>query len=154
MAKEMMKQMKQNQQSAGLQIAFASSQEPDEGDASYLVDGDPSTFWHTMYSITLAKYPHWVDFDSGKEKVIKGFTYLPRQDGSLNGCIKDYEIYVSNDNKNWGNPILKGKFEKSAKLQKVMFGKPVKARYVRLRALNEQNGQDFASGAEFTLVTE
>ena len=154
MAKEMMKQMKQNQQSAGLQIAFASSQEPDEGDASYLVDGDPSTFWHTMYSITLAKYPHWVDFDSGKEKVIKGFTYLPRQDGSLNGCIKDYEIYASNDNKNWGNPILKGKFEKSAKLQKVMFGKPVKARYVRLRALNEQNGQDFASGAEFTLVTE
>ena len=154
MAKEMMKQMKQNQQSAGLQIAFASSQEPDEGDASYLVDGDPSTFWHTMYSITLAKYPHWVDFDSGKEKVIKGFTYLPRQDGSLNGCIKDYEIYVSNDNKNWCNPILKGKFEKSAKLQKVMFGKPVKARYVRLRALNEQNGQDFASGAEFTLVTE
>ena len=154
MAKEMMKQMKQNQQSAGLQIAFASSQEPDEGDASYLVDGDPSTFWHTMYSITLAKYPHWVDFDSGKEKVIKGFTYLPRQDGSLNGCIKDYEIYASNDNKNWDNPILKGKFEKSAKLQKVMFGKPVKARYVRLRALNEQNGQDFASGAEFTLVTE
>ena len=154
MAKEIMKQMKQNQQSAGLQIAFASSQEPDEGDAAYLVDGDPSTFWHTMYSITLAKYPHWVDFDSGKEKVIKGFTYLPRQDGSLNGCIKDYEIYVSNDNQNWGNPILKGKFEKSAKLQKVMFGKPVKARYVRLRALNEQNGQDFASGAEFTLVTE
>ena len=154
MAKEMMQKMKQNQQSAGLQIAFASSQEPDEGDASYLVDGDPSTFWHTMYSITLAKYPHWVDFDAGKEKVIKGFTYLPRQDGSLNGCIKDYEIYVSNDNKNWDNPILKGKFEKSAKLQKVMFSKPVKARYVRLRALNEQNGQDFASGAEFTLVTE
>ena len=154
MAKEMMQKMKQNQQSAGLQIAFASSQEPDEGDAAYLVDGDPSTFWHTMYSITLAKYPHWVDFDAGKEKVIKGFTYLPRQDGSLNGCIKDYEIYVSNDNKNWGNPILKAKFEKSAKLQKVMFGKPVKARYVRLRALNEQNGQDYASGAEFTLVTE
>ncbi len=154
MAKEIMQKMKQNQQIAGLQIAFASSQEPDEGDAAYLVDGDPSTFWHTMYSITLAKYPHWVDFDAGKEKVIRGFTYLPRQDGSLNGCIKDYEIYVSNDNKNWGNPILKGKFEKSTKLQKVMFGKPVKARYVRLRALNEQNGQDYASGAEFTLVTE
>ena len=154
MAKEMMQKMKLNKQSAGLQIAFASSQEPDEGDAGYMVDGDPSTFWHTMYSITLAKYPHWVDFDAGKEKIIKGFTYLARQDGSLNGCIKDYEIYVSNDNKNWGNPILKGKFEKTAKLQKVMFGKPVKARYVRLRALNEQNGQDYASGAEFTLVTE
>lgn len=154
MVKDIMQQMKQNQQNAGLQIAFASSQEPDEGDASYLVDGDPSTIWHTMYSITLAKYPHWVDFDAGKQKVIKGFTYLARQDGSLNGCIKDYEIYVSNDNKNWGEPVAKGSFEKTAKLQKVMFGKPVKARYVRLRALNEQSGQDYASGAEFTLVTE
>lgn len=154
MVKDIMQQMNQNQQNTGLQIAFASSQEPDEGDASYLVDGDPSTIWHTMYSITLAKYPHWVDFDAGKQKVIKGFTYLARQDGSLNGCIKDYEIYVSNDNKNWGEPVAKGSFEKTAKLQKVMFGKPVKARYVRLRALNEQSGQDYASGAEFTLVTE
>ena len=154
MVKDIMQQMKQNQQNTGLQIAFASSQEPDEGDASYLVDGDPSTIWHTMYSITLAKYPHWVDFDAGKQKVIKGFTYLARQDGSLNGCIKDYEIYVSNDNKNWGEPVAKGSFEKTAKLQKVMFGKSVKARYVRLRALNEQSGQDYASGAEFTLVTE
>ena len=154
MVKDIMQQMKQNQQNTGLQIVFASSQEPDEGDASYLVDGDPSTIWHTMYSITLAKYPHWVDFDAGKQKVIKGFTYLARQDGSLNGCIKDYEIYVSNDNKTWGEPIAKGSFEKTAKLQKVMFGKPVKARYVRLRALNEQSGQDYASGAEFTLVTE
>ena len=154
MVKEMMKKMQQNQQTSGLQIAFASSQEPDEGDAAYLVDGDPSTFWHTMYSITLAKYPHWVDFDAGKQKVIKGFTYLARQDGSLNGCIKDYEIYVSNDNKTWGEPILKGHFEKTAKLQKVMLNKPVKARYFRLRALNEQNGQDYASGSEFTLITE
>ena len=154
MVKDIMQQMKQNQQNTGLQIAFASSQEPDEGDASYLVDGDPSTIWHTMYSITLAKYPHWVDFDAGKQKAIKGFTYLARQDGSLNGCIKDYEIYVSNDNKNWGEPVAKGSFEKTAKQQKVMFGKPVKARYVRLRALNEQSGQDYASGAEFTLVTE
>lgn len=154
MVKEMMKKMQQNQQTSNLQIAFASSQEPDEGDAAYLVDGDPSTFWHTMYSITLAKYPHWVDFDAGKQKVIKGFTYLARQDGSLNGCIKDYEIYVSNDNKTWGEPILKGHFEKTAKLQKVMLNKPVKARYFRLRALNEQNGQDYASGSEFTLITE
>ena len=154
MVKEMMKKMQQNQQTSGLQIAFASSQEPDEGDAAYLVDGDPSTFWHTMYSITLAKYPHWVDFDAGKQKVIKGFTYLARQDGSLNGCIKDYEIYVSNDNKTWGEPILKGHFEKTAKLQKVMLTKPVKARYFRLRALNEQNGQDYASGSEFTLIAE
>ena len=152
MIKSIKKKMQQSQQTSSLQIAFASSQEPDEGDAAYLVDGDPSTFWHTMYSITLAKYPHWVDFDAGTQKTIKGFTYMARQDGNLNGCIKDYEIYVSNDNKSWGEPIAKGRFEKTAKRQKVMFDKPVKARYIRLRALNEQDGQDYASGSEFTLV--
>ncbi len=152
MIKSIKKKMQQSQQTSSLQIAFASSQEPDEGDATYLVDGDPSTFWHTMYSITLAKYPHWVDFDAGTSKIIKGFTYMARQDGNLNGCIKDYEIYISNDNKSWGEPIVKGHFEKTAKRQKVMFDKPVKARYIRLRALNEQDGQDYASGSEFTLV--
>ncbi len=152
MAKELKKKVQQNRQASELQIAFVSSQEPDEGEAAYLVDGDPSTFWHTMYSITLAKYPHWVDFDAGVAKTLKGVTYTARQDGSLNGCIKDYEIYVSDDNKSWGEPVAKGRFEKTAKRQTVMFAKPVKARYVRLRALNEQDGQDFASGSEFTLI--
>ena len=45
-------------------------------------------------------------------------------------------------------------FCQSQELQKVMLNKPVKARYFRLRALNEQNGQDYASGSEFTLITE
>ena len=152
LTKSLVEKVQKSQQESNLQVVFVSSQEPDEGEASYLVDGDPSTFWHTMYSITLAKYPHWVDVDAGKAMVIKGFSYLARQDGSLNGCIKDYEIYVSNDNKSWGTPIAKGHFEKTAKKQTVMFDKPVKARYVRLRALNEQDGQDYASGAEFILV--
>ena len=35
-----------------------------------------------------------------------------------------------------------------------MFKKPVKARYIRFNALSEQNGNDFASGAEFSLIAE
>lgn len=118
-----------------------------------MVDGDPATMWHTMYSITLAKYPHWVDFDAAEQKVMKGFTFLPRQSGT-NGWVKDYEIYVSQDGKNWGEPIHKGTFAANAELKRVMFSKPVKARYIRFRALNEQGGQDFASGAEFSLIAE
>ena len=140
-------------ESVPLQVVFASSQEPGGGNAANLVDGDPSTIWHTMYSITLAKYPHWIDFDAGEMKLMKGFTLLPRQSGT-NGWVKDYEIFVSQDGKNWGEPICKGTFEANASLKKVMFSKPVKARFIRFRALNEQNGQDFASGAEFTLIAE
>ena len=35
-----------------------------------------------------------------------------------------------------------------------MFEKPVKARYIRFRAVSEQTGQDFASGAEFSLIAD
>lgn len=136
-----------------LQVVFASSQEPNGGDASNMVDNNPETLWHTIYSITLAKYPHWVDFDAGEEKLMKGFTLLPRTSGQ-NGLIKDYEIYVSQDGKNWGEPIHKGAFARSNNLNKVMFAKPVKARYIRLRALNEHFGQEFASAAEFSLIAE
>ena len=140
-------------ESVPLEVVYASSQEPREGDAAHLTDGDGSTIWHTMYSVTLAKYPHWVDFDAASEKNMKGFIYTPRTDSS-NGMVKDYEIYVSQDGKQWGEPIKKGAFERTGEPQKVMFDKPVKARYIRFRALSEQYGNDFASGAEFNLIAE
>lgn len=133
------------------QVVYASSQESGEGDASHLTDGDPNTIWHTMYSVTVAKYPHWVDLDAGEVKEIKGFTYLPRQNGG-NGNIKDYSIQVSMDGKEWGEPVNKGTFARDSKEKRVLFDKPVKARYIRFTALSEQNGQDFASGAEITIL--
>ena len=140
-------------ESVPLEVVYASSQEPREGDASHMTDGDGSTIWHTMYSVTLAKYPHWVDFDAASVKNMKGIVYTPRMDGP-NGRVKDFEIYVSQDGKEWGNPVVKGSFKNNAEAQKVMFAQPVKARYVRFRALNEQNGNDYASGAEFGLIAD
>ncbi|TXH22376.1 MAG: DUF4981 domain-containing protein [Chitinophagaceae bacterium] len=134
-----------------LTVINASSEEVGEGNAKNLVDGDPSTIWHTMYSVTVAKYPHWVDFDMGESRTIKGFTYLPRQNGG-NGAIKDYSIQVSDDNKTWTTIIEKSSFERNSSLKKVLFEKPVKARYFRFTALSEQNGQDFASGAEISIL--
>lgn len=136
-----------------LSVAFVSSQETGGYEADNLVDDDPSTFWHTMYSVTVAQYPHWVDFDAATTKTMKGFVYVPRQSGE-NGRIKDYEIYVSQDGKTWGEPIVKSSFKDGAGEQRVMFDKPVKARFIRLKALNSQNGQDFASAAEFRLLAE
>lgn len=140
-------------ESVPLEVVFASSQEPGEGDAINITDGDPSTIWHTMYSITLAKYPHWLDFDAGEQKLMKGFTWLPRQDNRY-GRVKDYEIYVSQNGKDWGQPINKGTFANNDELKKIMFATPVKARYIRFRALSEQHGEDYASGAEFSLIAE
>ncbi len=132
-------------------VVFTSSQELGNEGAN-LVDGDPATLWHTMYSVTVAGYPHWIDFDAAENTMIKGFKYMPRQDGGNNGNIKDYMIQISDDGTNWSEPVAKGSFDASEKVKVVIFEKPVKARYVRFTGLNSINGQDFASGAEFELI--
>lgn len=136
-----------------LEVISASSEEQGEGNAKQLTDGKPNTNWHTMYSVTVAQYPHWVDFDAGKVKDIKGFNFLPRQDGA-NGHIKNYKIQISLDGKNWGEAVIEGAFEKGAQLKTVRFAAPVKGRYIRFTALSSQNGQDFASGAEFSVIAD
>jgi len=136
-----------------LTVVYTSSQEPDYGEAENLVDGDPSTVWFTMYSITVAQYPHWVDFDAGEVKSIKGFTYLPIGDGS-SGNIKRYRIYLSNDGKEWGEPVVEGEFSKDKSLQRVLFLRPAMGRYIRLTGLDSQNGRDYGGGAEFNILVE
>jgi beta-galactosidase len=118
-----------------------------------MLDGDPSTIWHTMYSVTVANYPHWIDFDANEEVTIKGFKYMPRQDGGNNGNVKGYKFEVSLDGKTWSQ-VAQGEFPYSSDKQTVLFKAPVKARYVRFTATSSQNGQDFASGAEFELIKE
>lgn len=137
-----------------LQVVFASSQETGGERAANLVDGNPNSIWHTMYSVTVAQYPHWVDFDAGEIQQIKGFTFLPRQSGA-NGDIKDYRVQVSIDGQNWGEVVREGSFpQRDKKLQTVLFDKPVQGRFVRFTALSAQDGQDFASGAEFNVLIE
>ena len=134
-------------------VSFASSVESGEGDAEHLVDGNPNTYWHTMWSVTVASYPHWVDFDCGSVKSLKGFTYLPRQD-SRNGNIKAWRVQLSQDGQNWSQPVGEGTFENNQREKRVLFGKPQRARYLRFTALSSQDGQDFATGAEFTVLEE
>ena len=137
-----------------MKVIFASSEEVGAGNASHLVDGNPNTIWHSVYSVTVAKHPHWVDFDLSKAVSFKGISYLPRTDEAGNGDVKDFSISISDDAKTW-KEVHKGSFSQNrGTVQQVLFKAPVKARYVRFTALSEQYGQDFASGAEFGLIAE
>lgn len=137
-----------------MKVIFASSEEVGAGNATHLVDGNPNTIWHSVYSVTVAKHPHWVDFDLSKAVSFKGISYLPRTDEAGNGDVKDFSISVSDDAKTW-KEVHKGSFSYNrGTVQQVLFKAPVKARYVRFTALSEQYGQDFASGAEFGLIAE
>lgn len=135
-----------------MEVVYCSSEEPGD-DAFYLTDGDPTTIWHTTYGVTVGKYPHWIDFDTYDVKGMKGFTILPRQDGSATGMVKDYRIEVSDDGKTW-RKVTEGSFDASAKEKKVIFDTPVKARYMRFTALSSQRGHDYGSAAEFSIIPE
>ena len=139
--------------SVPMKVIFASSEEVGLGEATHLLDNDPSTIWHSAYSVTVAKYPHWVDFELLKETLITGITYLPRSDEYKTGDVKDFSVSVSNDGQHW-EEIYKGTFPlKDGRPQKAIFAKPVKARYLRFTALSEQYGQDYVSGAELQILS-
>ena len=137
-----------------LTVIYTSSQEIGNGDAANLVDGNPNTTWHTMHTVTVAKFPHWVDFDAGKVRKMKGFVYLPRQDASLTACVKQYSLEVSMDGKNWRNAVDKGTFDSSKKAKIVELKTPVQVRYIRFTALSSQTGTDYAGGAEFSIIAD
>lgn len=141
-------------ESVPVKVHQVSSEETYGGDATNLVDGNPMTIWHSMYSVTVASYPHWVVLDAGEEKLVKGFEYMPRQDASTNGRIKAYSIQLSSDGVNWSEPIASGEFDKSNDTKRIIFDKPTKAQYIRFNALSSQNGADYASAAELSIIAD
>nr|WP_311472048.1 glycoside hydrolase family 2 TIM barrel-domain containing protein [uncultured Porphyromonas sp.] len=135
-------------------VTFCSSEDTEyECEATNLLDGKPETIWHSMWSVTVAKHPHWIDFDILKPKMVRGITYLPRQDGSWTGDIKDFTLSVSQDGKTW-TEVLRSALPKDKKEQRILLAKPVSARYVRLTALTAHDGTDYASGSELRILAE
>jgi hypothetical protein len=115
------------------------------------VDGNPDTFWHTQWQDASPECPHEIVIKLENPSSIKGFTYLPRQDEEVNGTIKDYEFYISDDGKEFGKPVKKGSFQDSKTKKTVTFD-PVKCSYIKLRALSEINDNAWASAAEIGVV--
>ncbi|WP_294080140.1 beta-galactosidase [Proteiniphilum sp. UBA5384] len=77
-------------------VVYADSEETNDANniASNVFDLQESTFWHTDYSATNPGHPHHIVIDLGEDKVISGFSYLPRPESGKPGMIKDYRIYV------------------------------------------------------------
>ena len=104
--------------------------------ATRAVDGNPATFWHTRWTSPADPLPHELQLDLGTTRTVTGLTYLPRQDGSANGRIGQYELYLSTDGTTWGNPTTTGTFPDTA-TSKTIRCWPTPARYLRLKALTE-----------------
>lgn len=116
------------------------------------LDGNPATLWHTSWEEPMPGFPHELQIAFPKPLPLRGFSVLPRQDHNRNGWIKDYEFYVSDDGKNWGEPVSKGTFAADDKLKRVIFKAPTETRFVRLVAVSGYADGRWASLAEFEVT--
>ena len=123
--------------------ATATSEEivADNNSASMVLDGDPSTIWSTKWDLT-DEIPQSITLDFGTTFNINKVTVLPRQEGQ-NGLIKKYILSVSTNGTDFTS-VANGTWETTDAatkylLKTITFDK-VKARYVRLTALDGVNG--------------
>ena len=117
------------------------------------IDGNSATIWHTRWNAD-QKQPHFITVDMGKTHFIGELTYLPRQDGQLNGVVDRYRFETSEDGVNWVTNIANGSFanmQNNPSLQEASFA-PVNARYFRFTSLHTIWGSGRTSAAEISVV--
>lgn len=137
----------------GWKLKYVDSQETvgQNGAATNAFDGQNGTMWHTQWKNSTPACPHEIQINLGKSYTINSLSYLPRQDGGINGTIAKYEFYVSSDGVNWGTAVATGTFAKNTLLKKVSFAAK-NGQYIRLRALSEVNGKAWTSAAEINVT--
>ena len=124
--------------------ATADSYQPGSGPEN-AVDGKDNTQWHTEWG-TGNVLPHTFTIDMKLAYQLDKFEYTPRQD-SGNGTITKYDLDVSLDGKTYVNIVKDGKWDRSADVKTVDFGKNVYARYIKLTIKEAVGG--FGSAQEF-----
>lgn len=63
-----------------------------EGPASYVLDGNSSTIWHTAYNLKV-DLPQTLTVSFGQTRTVGRYVYTPRQVGT-NGIVTQYELYA------------------------------------------------------------
>ena len=114
---------------------FSVSYDNPNSNAANAIDGDPGTIWHTYGPDGEHHLPQEIAVDLRHEQTVKGFTYLPRQDGCFHGMVDQYAFLLSTDGKTW-KQVAEGEFgnlRANPIEQKVSFA-PTRARYFKFVA--------------------
>ncbi len=130
-------------------IDFSSQADGDE--AFKAIDGDESTKWHTPFNNPEPRHPHSIAVDMHDTYLVEEFIYTPRSDGE-NGNISDFDLYLSIDPNDWGNPVVSGRFERGPSTKRIKIENGMKARYFKLVAKSEVDRRVWTSAAELGIV--
>ncbi|UHG92923.1 alpha-L-fucosidase [Spirosoma oryzicola] len=119
-----------------------------------LIDGNPASFWQQRKT---GETPASVVLDLGESLPLRGFTYVPRQDGKKDGIVYRYAVSVSQDGQTWSAPVSQGAFSNinnNPVKQTIRFDQPQTGRYLRFDALETTGANDtMVSIAELGVLT-
>lgn len=130
--------------------ATATSEHPNvgnEGLATFAIDGNESTIWHTNYNSS-NPLPQSITLSLGGTYNVDRLTYLPRQAGGVNGTITGYELHVSTDGSTF-EKVKEGTLENNSKVKTIKLDEPTEASHVKLVATAGVGG--FASASELNV---
>ncbi|MDT8999083.1 glycoside hydrolase family 31 protein [Paucibacter sp. APW11] len=116
-------------------------------------DGKPDTWFRTSRNQAMRAGPHeWV-LGLGERRLIDGIELAPRNDKNWKyGQIRDYEIYLGDNNGDWGTPAAKGRLALQEGKQTISF-KPAAGRLLRFRVLSTHNPDGEESAGADPMVT-
>ena len=116
-----------------------------KGAGKEAIDGDPSTIWKS------GKAPASITIDMQKTRSINAFTYLPRQDGSVQNMTDRFTFEVSTDGSKW-KTVADGEFSnlRANPIELTEQFDTVKARYVRFTGTRSVEGKG-VSAAEINV---
>lgn len=73
-------------------IVYANTEQIGEGEADHLIDGLPTTYWHSQWQNAPLPFPHRIIIDLGQEYAIGAFRLGQRHPDML-GCVKTFNLY-------------------------------------------------------------
>lgn len=138
--------------------------EEPQGGASFksvnVLDGDPTSMWHTTWSADDPDppHPHQIVVDMKTEHYVDSVIYTPRayddtKDWSENGNVTDYEVWVSKDNQIWAR-VASGTLEYASpgEEQTIELMTPNLVRYVKLIGLADINNTNYMNVGEINIT--
>ncbi len=128
------------------------TQEVYEGPKANLVDGDPSTYWHSAWSGGVAPLPHWIEVRFDEPTELGAITYWLRNSADPRGRPTQIGLDISDDGENWETVFESGTLPaNNVNIEyELNFERNYEARYFRIVILNNQSG----GSATFTHLGE
>ncbi len=109
-------------------------------------DGDANTLWICESKNNDLRTNKDLVIDLGSDHTVNGIRYLARQKGKR-GFVKEFELYLSDDGKEFEHLVLRDRFDRERNPQEKSF-KAKSGRFVLLRVLDTYDDIPFAAIAE------